>query len=395
MSYLELDHVGKRYGQTPVVRDLHLSVEAGEFVVLVGASGCGKSTTLRMIAGLESPDTGRIRIDGRDVTQMAPAQRDIAMVFQNYALYPHMNVAQNMSFALELAGVRAADIAQRVGNAARVLDIEALLQRKPRELSGGQRQRVAMGRAIVREPKIFLFDEPLSNLDAKLRAQMRLEIGLLHQRLAKTMVYVTHDQVEAMTLADRIVVMDKGQVQQTGSPDDVFNRPVNQYVAGFIGSPSMNFLPVSLAQQPQGLAFVGAGFALPVPARMAACATALPDGSAVLGLRPQALRPVSAETVLAPSALRLSAQVVLSEYLGTETLLTCTLAGETPAKVVVVAPGKHSARTGSPIALTADSADVFAFAAGGHGATLIDAHRSAGTFSSQPPAPFQPPLEVS
>ena len=226
MGYLELESVAKRFGDVSVVEDMSLSAAAGEFVVLVGASGCGKSTTLRMIAGLETPSAGRIVIDGRDVTRATPADRDIAMVFQNYALYPHMNVAENMSFALDLAGASKPEITQRVAAAAKILSIEHLLKRKPKELSGGQRQRVAMGRAIVREPKVFLFDEPLSNLDAKLRGHMRIEIALLHRRLGKTTVYVTHDQIEAMTLADRIVVMDQGRIQQMGKPDDVFNRPV-------------------------------------------------------------------------------------------------------------------------------------------------------------------------
>ena len=211
LGYLQLQQFAKRFGDVQVVQEMSLSAEAGEFIVLVGASGCRKSTTLRMIAGLEAPSAGRIIIDGRDVTAATPADRDIAMVFQNYALYPHMDVAQNMSFALDLAGTPKAEIQRRVSAAAMVLNIEHLLQRKPKELSGGQRQRVAMGRAIVREPKVFLFDEPLSNLDAKLRGHMRIEIAMLHRRLGKTTVYVTHDQVEAMTLADRIVVMDQGR----------------------------------------------------------------------------------------------------------------------------------------------------------------------------------------
>ena len=378
MSYLELQHVGKNFGSTPVVRDMHLSADAGEFVVLVGASGCGKSTTLRMIAGLESPDAGRIVIDGREVTHVAPADRDIAMVFQNYALYPHMSVAQNMGFALELAGVAAAEVRTRVEAAARVLSIEPLLARKPRELSGGQRQRVAMGRAIVRDPKVFLFDEPLSNLDAKLRAQMRMEIALLHRRLRKTMVYVTHDQIEAMTLADRIVVMDKGLIQQMGAPEEVFNRPVNQYVAGFIGSPTMNFLPVLVQGVGTAQVFSSGGFSVPVPATMHALAGALPDRRAVLGVRPQALHLVSASDERPVSSLQLTVQVDVCEYLGTETQLTCTLQGATPARVVVVAPGNHSALVGRQIVLHAAAADLFGFAADADALTLIEAHRPVG-----------------
>ncbi len=373
-AYLELQHVGKRFGATPVVRDLHLSAAAGEFIVLVGASGCGKSTTLRMIAGLETPDAGRIVIDGREVTHVAPADRDIAMVFQNYALYPHMTVAQNMGFALEMAGLDNAAVRSRVEEAARILGIETLLARKPRELSGGQRQRVAMGRAIVREPKVFLFDEPLSNLDAKLRAQMRMEIALLHRRLAKTMVYVTHDQVEAMTLADRIVVMDKGRVQQMGPPEEVFNRPVNRYVAGFIGSPTMNFLPAKVLQRDAGPVFEGDGFSAPVPPSMQASAASLAGADAVLGIRPQALRLADAAGAAGTAALRLAARIEVCEYLGTETLITCTLAGGTPTRVVVVAPGNHSASVGRDATLTAEADDLFAFTADADGTTLIRAH---------------------
>jgi ABC-type sugar transport system ATPase subunit len=228
MSHLELRHLVKRFGDVTVVQQLDLAVAQGEFVVLLGESGCGKSTTLRMVAGLEEVTEGHVLIGGKDVTQAHPMARDIAMVFQNYALYPHMDVAQNMSFALRLAGRPKAEIDSKVAIAAKVLNIEHLLQRKPKELSGGQRQRVAIGRAIVREPQVFLFDEPLSNLDAKLRGHMRAELALLHERLGKTTLYVTHDQVEAMTLANRIVIFDKGRIQQVGAPSDVFNHPANR-----------------------------------------------------------------------------------------------------------------------------------------------------------------------
>jgi multiple sugar transport system ATP-binding protein len=240
MSEIELKHVGKRYGQVTVLDDISLEMGDGEFVVLVGPSGCGKSTLLRMIAGLEDITSGQITISGKIVNNMPAKERDIAMVFQSYALYPHMKVADNMSFSLRLAGTPKAEIRQRVAEAAEILGLESLLDRLPRELSGGQRQRVAMGRAIVRNPRAFLFDEPLSNLDAKLRVKMRGEIKRLHQRLGKTMIYVTHDQTEAMTMADKIVVLNAGRIEQAGAPLELYNNPANLFVASFIGSPEMN-----------------------------------------------------------------------------------------------------------------------------------------------------------
>jgi multiple sugar transport system ATP-binding protein len=242
MASVSLRRVAKQFGDQKVVHDIDLDVAHQEFVVLVGPSGCGKSTTLRMIAGLEDATSGDIMIDGRVVNEVAPKDRDIAMVFQDYALYPHMSVYDNLAFGLQMQDVPKREIAERVRAAADVLGIEALLERRPRQLSGGQRQRVAMGRAIVRRPKVFLFDEPLSNLDAQLRVQMRTEIKKLHRRVATTVVYVTHDQVEAMTLADRIVVMRGGAIEQVGTPDEVYNRPASRFVGGFIGSPMMNFL---------------------------------------------------------------------------------------------------------------------------------------------------------
>ncbi|QDZ12440.1 ABC transporter ATP-binding protein [Devosia ginsengisoli] len=240
MSEIELKQVGKRYGDVTVLSDISLEMADGEFVVLVGPSGCGKSTLLRMIAGLEDITSGQITIGGKVVNNMPAKERDIAMVFQSYALYPHMKVADNMSFSLRLAGAAKAEIRQRVAEAAEILGLENLLDRLPRELSGGQRQRVAMGRAIVRNPRAFLFDEPLSNLDAKLRVKMRGEIKRLHQRLGKTMVYVTHDQTEAMTMADKIVVLNGGHIEQAGAPLELYNNPANLFVAGFIGSPEIN-----------------------------------------------------------------------------------------------------------------------------------------------------------
>ena len=243
MADLLLRGVKKRFGKTDVLHGVDLEIAHGEFVVLVGPSGCGKSTLLRCIAGLERVSGGEIHIGGRKVNDLPPKARDIAMVFQSYALYPHMTVRDNMSFGLRIRRMDKVDIASRVAEAASLLGLEELLDRYPRQLSGGQRQRVAMGRAIVRRPEVFLFDEPLSNLDASLRVQMRVELARLHQRLGATMIYVTHDQVEAMTLADRIVVLDAGKVQQVGAPLELYGRPANQFVAGFIGSPAMNFIP--------------------------------------------------------------------------------------------------------------------------------------------------------
>ena len=249
MSSVQIEEVRKSYGAVPVLHGVSVDIEDGEFVILVGPSGCGKSTLLRMIAGLETIAGGEIRIGDRVVNNLEPKERDIAMVFQNYALYPQMTVAQNMGFALEMRGVKRPEIKKKVEQAAAILGLQPLLPRKPAQLSGGQRQRVAMGRAIVRDPKVFLFDEPLSNLDAKLRVQMRAEIKALQQRLSTTTVYVTHDQIEAMTMADKIVVMQGGRVEQIGAPLDLYDRPANKFVAGFLGSPAMNFLSGTLRSQ--------------------------------------------------------------------------------------------------------------------------------------------------
>ena len=365
MPYLQLQNIAKRFGDVQVVQEMSLSAAAGEFIVLVGASGCGKSTTLRMIAGLEVPSSGQIIIDGRDVTRATPADRDIAMVFQNYALYPHMDVAENMSFALDLAGTPKAEIERRVTDAARVLSIEPLLKRKPKELSGGQRQRVAMGRAIVREPKVFLFDEPLSNLDAKLRGHMRIEIALLHRRLGKTTVYVTHDQIEAMTLADRIVVMDQGRIQQMGSPDEVFNRPVNRFVAGFIGSPTMNFLDAEIAERAGALCFTGDGFDCAVPPAMQAAARSRIGHRVVLGARPQSIRIGEAA-----NALAIRMQVTVCEYLGTESVLSCSLHGDAADEITFTEVGNHSGLIGQTITAHAPADSLYAFEPGPHGRSL-------------------------
>src|SRR5213595_2420348 len=263
MATVTFDHVSKRYGDVIAVNDLNLEINDGEFMVLVGPSGCGKTTSLRMIAGLEEISAGDLKIGDRIVNDVPPKDRDIAMVFQSYALYPHMTVRDNMAFGLKLRKLPKADIEKRVNEAAGILSLEKLLDRKPKELSGGQRQRVALGRAIVREPSVFLMDEPLSNLDAKLRVQTRAEIARLHQRLGTTTVYVTHDQVEAMTMGTRIAVMDKGELQQVGAPQDLYDSPRKLFVAGFIGSPAMNFVNV----ERDGDSVKGDGMAFPVPTR--------------------------------------------------------------------------------------------------------------------------------
>jgi ABC-type sugar transport system ATPase subunit len=364
VASISLKNIVKQFGDVTVVDKLNMEVDEGEFIVLVGASGCGKSTTLRMIAGLETPTSGDILIGGKNVIDAPPAERDIAMVFQNYALYPHMSVAQNMSFSLRLAKVADDKIAARVNEAARILGIEHLLARKPKELSGGQRQRVAMGRAIVREPKVFLFDEPLSNLDAKLRGQMRVELALLHERLKKTVIYVTHDQVEAMTLADRIVVFDKGRIQQIGAPSEVFNRPANLFVAGFIGSPTMNFARAHLQLHGTDLHFEGNGFSLPVPSRQIETLSGRVNTEVILGIRPQDIRWCRNGVQHEPFGLSL--QVDVSEYLGTETVLVCSNPASPTDKFTVCVPGQHKIHShqNHGFALNGDALHVFDAASG-------------------------------
>ncbi len=311
MAQVEIRNLSKSYNAVQVIHGVDLHAGDGEFVVFVGPSGCGKSTLLRMIAGLETITAGEILIDGRSVNDVPAKDRDIAMVFQNYALYPHMSVADNMGFSLRLKGVARAERMRRVQAAADILGLTPYLDRHPRQLSGGQRQRVAMGRAIVREPKVFLFDEPLSNLDAKLRVQMRSEIKSLHQRLGSTIVYVTHDQVEAMTMADKIVVLNSGRVEQIGAPLDLYDRPANLFVAGFIGSPSMNFIQGNI----EGGAFRAAdGTALPLPALPAPA-----QGPAVYGIRPEHFS-------LSSTGIPLTVEVV--EPTGSETLVLGRLAGQ-------------------------------------------------------------------
>ncbi len=285
MAEVTLTHVTKTFGEFVAVNDVSMVIEDGKFTVLVGPSGCGKTTTLRMVAGLEDATTGEIRIGDRVVNDVPPKDRDIAMVFQNYALYPHMDVFSNMAFGLKLRKYPKEEIKKRVHQAAAMLGIEAKLKSKPRELSGGQRQRVAVGRAIVRNPKVFLFDEPLSNLDAKLRVQMRTELEQLHHKLKTTTVYVTHDQVEAMTLGDRIAVMKDGVIHQYAPPQETYDHPANQFVAGFIGSPAMNFLPATAARQNGSVILTGQGFRIALPAGSEAD---LPQ-HVVMGVRPEDL----------------------------------------------------------------------------------------------------------
>jgi multiple sugar transport system ATP-binding protein len=288
MADVVLRKVFKRYDDVEAVRDVNLEIPDKEFLVLVGPSGCGKSTTLRMIAGLEEVTDGDILIGGEKVNDVPPKDRDIAMVFQNYALYPHMTVFENMSFGLRLRRLPKSEIRERVEHAARILDITDLLQRRPKQLSGGQRQRVAMGRAIVRHPKVFLFDEPLSNLDAKLRVQMRLEIKRVHQKVKTTTVYVTHDQVEAMTLADRVVVMNAGRIEQVGTPQELYHHPGTRFVAGFIGSPTMNFMPCRLEQNGSGLKIaVSDQLSFPVPSARCGHYRSFAGKQLILGLRPE------------------------------------------------------------------------------------------------------------
>jgi sn-glycerol 3-phosphate transport system ATP-binding protein len=321
VARVRLCGVGKTYpGGVAAIQHIDLDVGDGELIVLVGPSGCGKSTLLRMVAGLETVTTGEIALDGRIVNQLEPAERDIAMVFQNYALYPHMSVYDNMAYGLRNRRTPKAEIERRVRNAAAILGIEELLRRRPRQLSGGQRQRVAMGRAIVREPKVFLFDEPLSNLDAKLRAQMRVEIKRLQRGLGTTSLYVTHDQMEAMTLGDRLLVLNGGVVEQLGTPLDVYRRPASVFVAGFIGSPAMNLLPATVGADGQSMV-IGC---TRIP--LNGITGIRPETAVTLGVRPEHLRPVAGA-----AAGMFELGVDLAEALGADTLVHGRLAGSGPA----------------------------------------------------------------
>ena len=352
MADVSLNQIRKSFGAIEVIKGVDLDIRSGEFVVFVGPSGCGKSTLLRMIAGLEDITSGSLSIGGTDMTDEDPAKRGIAMVFQTYALYPHMTVRENMGFALRFAGMKKQEIETRVMEAARMLELESYLDRKPKALSGGQRQRVAIGRAIVRHPDVFLFDEPLSNLDAELRVHMRAELSALHGRLKTTMVYVTHDQVEAMTLADRIVVLRAGKVEQIGTPLELFNTPANLFVAGFIGSPAMNFLPASVVDADE------AGLKISLldqeTLELAITGTRPASGARVtLGVRPQHIR------LAAEGQTGFEIAITLVEALGTETVVYGEAGnGE---RVMAVLAGQHALKTGATIRVTFDVADVHLF----------------------------------
>jgi sn-glycerol 3-phosphate transport system ATP-binding protein len=342
MATLDIQGLRKSFGATEVLRQIDLSLNDGEMLVIVGASGCGKSTLLRLVAGLEQPTAGRIVIGGRDVTALDPSERDIAMVFQNYALYPHMSVFDNMAYGLRIRRLSRGEIARKVEKAATLLGLQALLARKPRQLSGGQRQRVAMGRAIVRDPKLFLFDEPLSNLDAKLRVQMRAEIRKLQRRLGVTSLYVTHDQVEAMTLGDRLLILHEGRPAQLATPMQVFEHPADTYVAGFVGSPTMNFLPGRLVREGTAVQ-LDAGLLVPLTGRCA-------GDRVILGIRPEHL-------TLGGEGLALTVDLI--EPLGSETLLHGRIHEQDSATVVVKVPGGLSPTDSVSVSVQADRAHVF------------------------------------
>jgi len=324
MASVVLEDLSKRFGRVEAVSRFNLTIEDGRFVVLIGPSGCGKSTTLNMIAGLEEVTEGQVYVDGRRVTHLPPKDRDMAMVFQNYALYPHMSVFENMGFGLKMRKFSKTEIKKRVTDSAAILGVTELLGRKPRELSGGQRQRVALGRAIVRDPKVFLFDEPLSNLDASLRVQMRAELARLHRRLETTMIYVTHDQVEAMSLADQLVLLNKGVCQQVGSPIQVYDQPANVFVASFIGSPSMNLAPARLEQVDGGLVLITCGRREPVPRQYWPDYEAGLGRELIFGLRPEDLTAGVDQTI--DQAHPMEAEVV--EDLGSQTMLTLACGGQ-------------------------------------------------------------------
>ena len=341
MATVTFEHINKSYGDVHVVKDMNLAINDGEFMVLVGPSGCGKTTSLRMIAGLEEITSGDLKIGDRIVNDVPPKDRDIAMVFQSYALYPHMTVRDNMAFGLKLRKLPKADIERRVNEAAGILSLEKLLDRKPKELSGGQRQRVALGRAIVREPAVFLMDEPLSNLDAKLRVQTRAEIARLHQRMGTTFVYVTHDQVEAMTMGTRIAVMSDGLIQQVGSPHVLYDQPANRFVAGFIGSPSMNFIEVTATD---GKLTGPAGWSANLPERLKAAVGGANGRKLIAGFRPEHLDLTAheSESVTIPG----NAEVV--EYLGNEELLHVTALG---ADIVAIVGSDNRVKPGDVLNL--------------------------------------------
>ncbi|MDO1583129.1 ABC transporter ATP-binding protein [Rhizobium oryzicola] len=347
MVALTLRNTGKRYGALSIIQNMNLDVREGEFLVLVGPSGCGKSTLLRMIAGLEDITDGTIAMDGRVVNDLPASKRELSMVFQSYALYPHMTVAKNLAFGLENMKLPRAEVQRRVAEAARILQIEKLLDRKPRQLSGGQKQRVAIGRAIVREPKLFLFDEPLSNLDAELRVQMRAELASLYARLGTTMIYVTHDQVEAMTLASRIVVLRGGKIEQVGTPQELYERPQNLFVAGFIGSPKINMIESALKAGSDGMEVAAKGFqAFKVPR------LDTKDGAITICIRPSSIK-------LGEGSVQAQGTVRLVEYLGNETLLHIALnSGQT---LLVSGKATASLKMGDTVTVGFELADLHYF----------------------------------
>ncbi|HMG22008.1 MAG TPA: sn-glycerol-3-phosphate ABC transporter ATP-binding protein UgpC [Kofleriaceae bacterium] len=363
MATVELRDIRKSFDAVEVIRGVTLTIRKGEFVVFVGPSGCGKSTLLRLIAGLETITAGELQIDGVRCNDLPPSERGIAMVFQSYALYPHMSVYDNMAFSLKLAHMAKDEIRGRVGRAADILQIGALLERKPKALSGGQRQRVAIGRAIVREPKVFLFDEPLSNLDAALRVQMRIEIAKLHRDLKTTIVYVTHDQVEAMTMASRIVVLNAGLVEQVGAPLELYHRPANRFVAGFIGSPKMNFLPGKLVAAEPAQARValrdGTELTCAVDATRAAA-----GAEVTVGVRPEHFVHVTGAAAAAPGVGRLHGEVVLVENLGESALIYLRLP-DTEALTLCRIEGASLIKEGERIELGAPAGALHVFDAEG------------------------------
>jgi len=344
MATVSFDNVTKRYGEVVAVDDLNLEIRDGEFMVLVGPSGCGKTTSLRMIAGLEEISNGTLRIGDRVVNDVAPKDRDIAMVFQSYALYPHMSVYDNLAFGLKLRKVPKADIDRRVKEAAETIQLTGLLERKPKELSGGQRQRVALGRAIVREPAVFLMDEPLSNLDAKLRVQTRAEIARLHQRLKTTIVYVTHDQVEAMTMGSRIAVMSQAKLQQVGVPQQLYDHPANQFVAGFIGSPAMNFVETTVTGAGESASLEAPGVSIPMPPRFREAVGPTSGRKIVAGFRPEHLD----IGVAGGGVAAMPARADVVEYLGNEELLHVDIGG---ADLVAIVSAAHKVQPGDAITL--------------------------------------------
>ena len=356
MANLKIKNLQKGFEGFSIIKGIDLEVHDREFVVFVGPSGCGKSTLLRLIAGLEEVTDGTIELDGRDITEVSPAKRDLAMVFQTYALYPHMSVRKNMSFALDLAGVPKAEVEKKVNEAARILELAPLLERKPKHLSGGQRQRVAIGRAIVRNPKIFLFDEPLSNLDAALRVQMRLELARLHQELQATMIYVTHDQVEAMTLADKVVVLNGGKIEQVGSPLDLYHQPANLFVAGFLGTPKMGFLKGRINRlDGQGCEVeLDAGTRIQLPLSGASLSLGSP---VTLGIRPEHLN------LAKPGDCTLTVTADVGERLGSDTYCHVNTASGEPLTMRV--RGDMASRYGEQLHLHLDSEHCHLFDADG------------------------------